>query len=93
MGFTPIKSLVIRPGIDATQPERRDDGDADRPAADDDGALTGHDKKEVAEPALKSLVMVIHRDEARWCGVLTKATLAADPGNATAGRLDVGSLG
>jgi len=29
--------------------------------------------KEVAESDLKSLVMAIHRDEARWCGVLTKA--------------------
>lgn len=31
--------------------------------------------REVAEPDLNSLVMSIHRDEARWCGVLTKAIL------------------
>jgi nitronate monooxygenase len=29
--------------------------------------------KEIAASDLKSLVMAIHRDEARWCGVLTKA--------------------
>jgi nitronate monooxygenase len=29
--------------------------------------------KEVAESDLKPLVSAIHRDEARWCGVLTKA--------------------
>ena len=31
--------------------------------------------REIVEPDLNALVMAIHRDEARWCGVLTKAIL------------------
>jgi nitronate monooxygenase len=31
--------------------------------------------RDVVDPDLNSLVMAIHRDEARWCGVLTKGIL------------------
>jgi len=46
--------------------------------------------KEVLEPELRPMVLAIHRDEARWCGVLTRAIqeLSAEPSKKTGAFYD-----